>query len=743
MMRGKELPTALVFCCMLAGGMARAETVQNDSGLECQVDAEHGDYQITDEKLNWTIAGSLSKPLDGLKESDGRDGIGAFREIRFKWAEDGKRAGSIRVYRDKPVVVFSETFVDGMDHAPSAFPVLTKLPQDLFAFRYGEDEHLHPATFTLQSDKTGEQYSGPVSLFDEHANAMVISPASHFMAAMTSGNLEQGIASGLNRTLKSVPAGYTQETILAVDHGINRTWSEWGHALTDLYGKKRPTNDADLSLKYLSYWTDNGAAYYYNYDPSLGYANTLLAVKKHLDEVGVSIHSFQLDSWWYPKTFNSVQKSASNKPRAKDPRLPAGEWNRYGGLLTYTASPDLFPQGMKAFDKALGLPLITHNRWIDPTSPYWKDYKISGIGAVDLKWWDKIIGDIHSWGVVTYEQDWNDYIYNLSPEFSQTTWAGDAFLDNMARACKEHNMTMQYCMVLPRDLMQGGAKYGNLTSVRLSGDRFDRGRWREFLLGSEMAGTLSVWPWTDVFKSDETGNILLADLSAGIVGLSDAIGKEDLANISRVARKDGMIVKPDEPLVPMDQTFIAMAKGKKSPMVCATHSGDCTYVFSFSDKKGHGEQTAEFKAKSLGLSGKVFVYDYFAQQGKLAEADEKFSQKLNEDGWAYDIVCPVGKSGMGLIGDLGLFATSGRQRIAKAEQRDEGLKIKIALAGERQVVLGLYAPAEPKVTVTGPGKSRCTVQYDAATGLCKANFELDNTDRKERQWDVTFALPSR
>ena len=45
---------------------------------------------------------------------------------------------------------------------------------------------------------------------------------------------------------------------------------------------------------------------------------------------------------------------------------------------------------LAAFQKSIDLPLITHNRWIDPASPYHEHYKISGIAAVDPKWWDHI-----------------------------------------------------------------------------------------------------------------------------------------------------------------------------------------------------------------------------------------------------------------------------------------------------------------------------------------------------------------
>jgi hypothetical protein len=487
---------ALCFGMSIARVAGAVETVQNQHGFSLRVDPGNGDFAISTASPAWTVGGTVGMALSDPTTERGQDPIGKYQMIRFTWQKQGRRSGSIRLYDERPLALFSVKYEDAVHGSPAPFPVLSKLPAKLMAFRYGETDHLRPELFHLAGSEPGEQYGGPIALFDERANAMIVSPASHFMVAMTGGDLPAGISSGLNRSLKGVPAGFEQQTLLAIGAGINATWASWGNGLTDLYGKQRPANDADDGLKYLGFWTDNGAYYYYNYDRDKGYAGTLLAVRDYLQQHAIPIHYMQLDSWWYPKTFDSVQKKESNKPRSKDPHLPAGSWNRYGGLLDFTAARELFPNGLGSFQRQLGLPLIVHNRWVDPKSPYHADYKISGIAAVDPKWWNKIASDIASWGVATYEQDWNNYIYLKSPELSETTWAGDAYMDGMASACAANHLTMQYCMVMPRFLLQGGAKYPNLTTVRVSGDRLERHKWREFLYGSTLAGAVGVWPAT-------------------------------------------------------------------------------------------------------------------------------------------------------------------------------------------------------------------------------------------------------
>ncbi|MGH3168473.1 MAG: carbohydrate-binding protein, partial [Trebonia sp.] len=85
-----------------------------------------------------------------------------------------------------------------------------------------------------------------------------------------------------------------------------------------------------------------------------------------------------------------------------------------------------------------------------------------------------------------------------------------------------------------------------------------------------------VWPWTDVFMSTETTNLLLSNLSAGPVGVGDPIGQESAANLMRVVRPDGVIVKPDVPIVPADQTYLAEAASTTTGSTTTASTGSTT-----------------------------------------------------------------------------------------------------------------------------------------------------------------------
>jgi hypothetical protein len=56
----------------------------------------------------------------------------------------------------------------------------------------------------------------------------------------------------------------------------------------------------DVTANYLSYWTDNGAYYYYHTEDGLNYEDTIISTLRHaIDVDGIPYKSVQLDSWFY------------------------------------------------------------------------------------------------------------------------------------------------------------------------------------------------------------------------------------------------------------------------------------------------------------------------------------------------------------------------------------------------------------------------------------------------------------
>ncbi|MGH7995216.1 MAG: hypothetical protein ACREFX_02575 [Opitutaceae bacterium] len=667
----------------------------------------------------WVFAGYLGAPAEGVKLRRGTDALGAYREVRFKWrlASAGRFSGSIRLYDAERIAVFAETAAAAQPRWTTVFPRFTTLPSRLHLFSYREAPFA-PYAFDAEDNGT------PWLFFDDGGRAAILSPAAHFLTAAMEGDGVTEAGCGLDPDARNLPAGFTTRTLLAFGSGINRAWDTWGRALRRMAGRVSPPNDADPVLRYLGYWTDNGAYYYYRYDPALGYAGTLRALVAHFRTAAVPVRYLQLDSWWYRKSLTGPDGRTGT---TKNPQFPDGEWNRYGGLLVYRADPAVFPRGLAGFQQSVNLPLIVHNRWIDPASPYRQKYRISGYAAVDPGFWDEIMGYLTRSGAQGYEQDWLSAIYEHSPELRSTPGVGARFTGAMADAAAVRHLSLQYCMALPRFFLQG-ARYGNLTTIRVSDDRFSRDRWDSFLYGSRLAGSLGLWPWSDVFMSTERDNLLLATLSGGGVGFGDRMGAESRANLLRSARPDGVLVRPDAPIFPTDETYLADARGDPAPMVAWTRSANPRTAYVFAYGRGAGEaETSSFTPAEMGLSGGVVVLDVRAGRAWRQPAGQPvlvhvgpasgpaMAGTVRLSGTGYYEIAEAGPEGLAFFGDAGKFVSNGAGRIAAFRRVPGGIRFAVLFAlNEAPVELFGYSRRQPTATASEGAVGR--VQWDPRSG---------------------------
>ena len=638
-----------------------------------------GDYQVHSVGTRWTLHGKLSDKPDAVTARSGADKLGAWKEVE---ARTGTEVAAIRVYERQPVVLFREERIEPGSNL-HVFPTFDRLPAGLMELSYGVDTFAKYEFGSLGAE-------GPWVLFDQQRRAMVLAPADHFLVAdMTAGPGEVD-AGGIDRQITTLPAAFDHGTMLVLGKGIRATLDAWGHALQVLNGKKPVLNDADVLLSKFGYWTDNGANYYYKFVPSLGYEGTLLAVRDEYRKLGVPLAYMQLDSWWYPKEKgNSLSAMAVN------------------GETVYRAIPEIFPRGLSTFQHEMALPLVVHARWVAANSPYRREYTMSHNVVLSPAFWKSTASYLHDAGVVVYEQDWLNE--NARPAVNLTD--PPQYLGNMARAMGEEGIAIQYCMPLPGYFL-ASTRYPALETIRVSDDRFQRSRWDEFLYGSALAHAVGLWPWTDVFMSRELPELILATVSAGPVGVGDALGQIDASNLKRAMRTDSVLLKPDVPAEPIDASFIADAKSLNAPMVAATRSGDEVEVFAY--PRADSESQATVSLRDLSIQGAAYEWDWVRQTGRRIPAGGSFAMTF-QDGWAYAVVTPVGKDGIGVLGDTDEIVPLARERFPTVTH-SENARVTIAYApGEDAVTLTGYATSRPSVrAVLG---SLTAMQYAAGTHL--------------------------
>jgi hypothetical protein len=650
-----------------SGGQSGTEGTGGSDGCATVVVSASGAYSVTFKSPNWTFSGNLGVAAAGISSTTGSDALGSYCDTSFTYSASGNRSARIRTYAATPVVVFSESNAAAVTNTRN-FPKLTSVPNLPHHITYGgggsfTTNFINYQLATLVPDS-------PFVYFDDAANTFIISGASHFPNTQTAA-AGGGITSGIQSNITMLPAGFETSTMLVADAGYGRAYEEWGQALLAFTGKTLAANDSSPVLGKFGYWTDNGASYYYKTQAGVDYQTTLLNVSNYFNTNGVPLAYVQLDSWWYPK--GPTQSSTDTT----------------GGFYLYEAQSGLFPNGLAVFQKSLGTGLVTHNRWLDASSPYRTQYKVSGNTIIDPAFWADRAAYLKSSGVLVYEQDW--LAQTGLPDQNNLT-DQEAYLDSMAKGMGDAGLQIQYCMPLARHILQS-TKYNGVTNSRVSSDRFGAGMYRDFLHGSQLAWAVRLWPWTDVFMSSERDNLLLSNLSAGPVGTGDAINAANFTNIKQVIRTDGVIVKPDVPIVLIDRSIVADAMGGSPALIATTHTqhdaGRFTYVYAF------GGGSASFTPSELSYTGNAYVYDVINDTGKLLPATQTFTGNNG-----YYMVAPLGTSGIAFLGDRGKFVPLGKKRISAVTDNGTITATVQYASGEGAVTIQGYATAAPTVTAT-------------------------------------------
>ncbi len=685
-------------------GLPDSVIVANSTGVSVMV-GSNGFYLVNFSSPAWTFSGSLAQTLTGLASNTGADNVGAYSQITFNYNSAVPHTAGIRLYENSPVVTFNDkTLAAGANDL--AFPHWTNYPPTTSHLSFGNI--FSPYNFaTLFDDNLW-------LCFQTNHDAFIISAATNYMVSSMLKKSDGSISCGINSDISQLPSGFAHRVILAVTNGINQIYPLWGNTLMAMAGKTPPANDACVELNKIGYWTDNGAAYHYSLpSPASNIGPTLISVINEYASKGIQLGYMQLDSWWYEK--GSCQCWLDN-------------WGADGTSL-WIPDPALFANGLAAFRQQLGLPLFLHNRWIDVTnSPYVtaSNFQMSASVCIDPVFWTNIMAYTKSVGGCTYEQDWLGFRGTPTMNLND----GPAYLNNMAAAAAANGINLQYCMNQGRDYLQASL-YTNVMTTRDCPDVFNTNNWKNFLYGAPMTHALGVWAWSDVYSSSATRNLLISTLSAGPVGAGDPLDSANARNLLKSVRPDGVIVKPDVPLAPVDDAYVNDAQSFGQPFVAAAYtdftSSRALYVFAFGENAS--KLATGFTPAAFGITGNAYVYNYFAATGTVVNAGSAFnfttSMPDDTNGGSYFIAVPIGPSGIAFLGDTNKFVMLGKKRISSFS--DTGLlRATVAFAaGETNVTLCGYASSSPYALALEGATNNLT--YNSTTHLFTLNVSPDNS----------------
>jgi hypothetical protein len=393
---------------------------------------------------------------------------------------------------------------------------------------------------------------GPVVVFNEtqrgEGDILILSPFSRFMATsltQTNNILEYGVMG----SMPSITPNYNHSFIIFYSpHGINQGVREWGQTMQKAYNRTNQYRINDLTINYLGYYTDNGAYYYYNTEKGTNYEQAMFDV---IHNISLPIHYLQIDSWWYYKGIG-------------------------GGVSNWTARSDIFPNGLPAFHrKTENIPLVAHNRYWAYDTVYKKNYSFvfdektgKSLPVGNDSFWIDLFTQGKQWGLMVYEQDWLvTQTEDFEPLYTDIH-LGHQWLMSMGDAAEKLNITIQYCMSLPRHILTA-LEIPRVTQTRVSTDYAFHleGKAQQWTIGisSMFADAIGLAPFKDVFWSTASQpgaanytptaheiqarrEIAIATLSTGPVSPGDGIHYANYDKIMQCCRADGLIFKPDQPI---------------------------------------------------------------------------------------------------------------------------------------------------------------------------------------------------
>lgn len=383
---------------------------------------------------------------------------------------------------------------------------------------------------------------------------------------------ERGIVSlrwGWHGDLATVPQEFTSTLGLFEAPSVGEAFAAWTSALAARHGEVARYRDPAVHDR-LSYWTDNGAAYWYRTEPGRSITESVEDKVNELDALEVPLGAVELDSWFYP---HEAQREI-REVGYPDEVPPSG-------MLEWVPRAELFPDGIAAFHERLGnRPLILHSRHISTSSPYVGDDWWTELTAQpqDPAFFDQWLADAASWGATCVEQDWMLMYWFGARQLREEPGRADAWLRALNESARRHGLSLIFCMSTPANMM-AARNLDRVTAMRTCDDyRYaeDPARlWRWYLTVNHLAHAFDVPSFKDCFFSmAETGGDIDGDryadveatlsiLSNGPVGIGDRIGRTDAGLIASLVDEDGLLKTADEPLRLCSQSFFDDAADRK------------------------------------------------------------------------------------------------------------------------------------------------------------------------------------
>lgn len=479
---------------------------------------------------------------------------------------------------------------------------------------------------------------------------------------------------GWHGDLDEVPAGFTATLGIYEGATAGALFDAWGSELRRAAPIERPPRSDNVITSKLSYWTDNGAAYWYRTERDETIAISVGEVLADLRHADVPIGALELDSWFYR---HEVVREITEigYPEEVPPT----------GMIEWQARDDLYPghseDPIADLQQVAEMPLALHARHISPLSPYvddtwWVDEHAAH--PSDPAFFGQWFTDAKRWGASCIEQDWMLLVWFGVREIRRVPGRAVEWQRAMNEHARTSGVDLIWCMATPADII-AASELDRVIAVRTSDDyRFADDPavlWTWFLTVNRLIAPLGLRPFKDCFFSNPdpdpndsiSGDVhaeleaLLSALSGGPVGIGDRIERTNREIVMRTCDDDGTIRHVDTPVGLIDDCLLgAPARGDRLAWATASTTvggATWTYVIAINTTQQPRQGVPQPKISDdlllaeIDLDGERSVFDWRSQTTTSVRA---LTAQVGPRDWAYFIVCPSGSDD---VGDTSKYVT--------------------------------------------------------------------------------------
>jgi len=305
------------------------------------------------------------------------------------------------------------------------------------------------------------------------------------------------------------------------------------------------------------------------------------------------------------------------------------------------------------------------------------------------EFWDFLIEQAASWGIVVYEQDWlHNEFEGLNATLKSPTLARQWLLQ-MGNACSNHGLTVQYCMSYSSHILQS-LEIQSVTQARISDD-YHPGN-SQWIIGttSMFSDALAIRGSKDNYWSNRTeegryGNrtepwprlqTVSSILSRGPVYVSDEIGFSDVDLVMKTCQKDGTLLQPSRPCKNLDINFLGKS-GFNSYTGEISAAKSLIGPFEYTHLLIANAAANSLKPSDLGLQGDFVSFETNSTQDVREFSEAHPISWADNDEFTFELhtIAPVYNKKWVFLGETAKFVSISPDRFKHVEVDENGFTL--------------------------------------------------------------------